>query len=50
MSHPHVQYIELQVGVSLPQAWPWKRPVILATAAAVLMLFLWSMPAWAWPI
>jgi hypothetical protein len=45
MSHPHVQYIELQVGVSQPQAWPWKRPVVLAIAAVVLILFLWSMPA-----
>ena len=48
MSHPHVQYIELQVGISLPQAWPW-RSVALAIAAAVVVVFLWSMPAWAWP-
>ena len=46
MTKHYVQYIELQLGVPLRQPWPW-RAVVLAIAAVVLILFLWSMPAWA---
>ena len=41
MSNHNVEYIELQVGVPLPQAWPW-RAVLMAISAAVVLVFLWS--------